>query len=154
MADPLSIAAGVTGLLAFAATTLTKGFTIVKTLQGSASEVKRLLGELSQLTGVLVAIEAQEGKPKRSQPRVEEDGISKILNASVRDCRELLKKTTAVFDRLGKSRKATMAVKWVFIEPEVQKLMADIEHHRSIFVLCLGLDTRCAPPAALRSAHI
>lgn len=51
MADPLSITAGVVGLLAFAGSTLTKGYSILQSLQHSKNDVNQLLIELSQLTG-------------------------------------------------------------------------------------------------------
>ena len=154
MADPLSIAAGVTGLLAFAASSLTKGFAIVRSLQGSATDVKRLLAALSGLTGILVAIEAQENKLKVSQPQRQHDRISKIIGSSVDDCQKLLKNIATTFEKLEKSRKAALAVKWVFMESEIRKLVQEVEHYRTIFELCLGVDTRCVYPSTPRKGLI
>ena len=156
MADPLSIAAGVAGLLTFAAQTLTKGYGLVKSLKGSNEQVKQMLAELSQLAGVLAAIEAQEKTSKAraqagaSQPTsasigsalVQPGNVPAIFNTSIRDCKKLVKKVSDILDKLDKNRKAVLAIKWQLIEPEVKKTIEDIEHYRMIFVLCLGVDLR------------
>ena len=146
MTDPFSIAAGVVGLLAFAGTTLTKGYSILQSLQDSKKDVNQLLIELSQLTGILVAIEAQE---KESNKRVESDQMGadaapKILDSSISACRETLKKVWTILHKLEKSRRAVLAIKWQFLEPDVKKSIQDIERYKSIFILCLGVDVRYA----------
>lgn len=60
MGDPVSITAGVVGLLAFARSTLTRGYSILQSLQDSKNDVNQLPIQLSQLTGILMAIEAQK----------------------------------------------------------------------------------------------
>lgn len=147
MADPLSIAAGIVGLLAFAGSTLTKGYSILSSLQGSKSDIQRLLSELSQLTGVLVAIEAQEkeAKTKAVSPGLVVPGsmvISNAINSLVLECRQVLKRTASILDKLDKNRKAVAAVKWLLMEPEVKKLVEEIARNRDMFILCLGVDQR------------
>jgi hypothetical protein len=142
MADPLSIAAGVAGLLAFAGATLTTGYSILASLTGSKSDIHRLLAELSQLTGVLVAIEAQEKAAKDGATGTQDILFSDAIKSSVRDCRQAVKKVAGVLDKLDKSRRAVQAVKWVLVEPEVRKLIEEIEHYRKGFVLSLRVDTR------------
>jgi hypothetical protein len=145
MADPLSITAGVVGLLAFAGSTLTKGYCILQSLQGSAKDVKRLLAELSQLTGVLVAIESHEKDANKALDRGRSDSTSipKILESSILDCRKMMKRVLEILEKLEKSRRATLAVKWQFLEPDIKKATQEIEHYKNIFVLCLGIDVRC-----------
>lgn len=147
MADPLSIAAGVVGLLAFAGSTLTKGYSILSSLQGSKSDIQRLLAGLSQLTGVLVAIEAQEKEAKArtataSLVAPESSPISNAIDSSIVECRQVLKSTAGILDKLDKNRKAVAAVKWLLMEPEVRKLVGEIAHYRIMFILCLGVDQR------------
>ena len=146
MTDPFSIAAGVVGLLAFAGTTLTKGYSILQSLQDSKKDVNKLLIELSQLTGILVAIEAQE---KESNKRVESgqmgaNAASRIPDSSISTCREMLKKVWNILHKLEKSRRAVLAIKWQFLEPDVKKSIQEIERYKSIFILCLGVDVRYA----------
>ena len=146
MADPLSIAAGVVGLLAFAGSTLTKGYSILQSLQDSKSDLKHLLIELSQLTGILVAIEAQEKELNKavSMEGRGDDAIPHILDSSVSSCRKMVEKIWVTLQKLEKSRRVTLAIKWQFLEPDVKKSIQEIEHYKTIFILCLGVDVRYA----------
>lgn len=146
MADPLSITAGVVGLLAFAGSTLTKGYSILQSLHDSKSDVERLLIELSQLTGILVAIEAQEKEINKrvDVERREANAIPYILESSVSNCRKMVERVWDILEKLEKSRRAVLAIKWQFLEPDVKKSIQGIEHYKIIFILCLGVDVRCA----------
>ena len=146
MADPLSITAGVVGLLAFAGSTLTKGYSILQSLQYSKPDVQRLLIELSQLTGILVAIEAQEKDVNKSVDveQREANAIPHILDSSVSNCRKMVEKVWDILEKLEKSRRAVLAIKWQFLEPDVKKSIQEIEHYKTIFILCLGVDVRYA----------
>ena len=146
MADPLSIAAGVVGLLAFAGSILTKGYSILQSLQDSKNDVNQLLIELSQLTGILVAIEAQE-KESNKRVDVEQYGANaapQILDPSISSCREMLKKVWNILHKLEKSRRAVLAIKWQLLEPDVKKSIQEIERYKTVFILCLGVDVRYA----------
>lgn len=144
MADPLSITAGIVGLLAFAGSTLTKGYRILRSLQDSSKDVKLLLAELSQLTGILVAIEAQE-KDLSQRAHVEDEEASpnsRMLEPSVSSCRKVVEEVWDILHKLETSRRAVLAIKWQFLGPEVKKLIQEIEHFKSFFILCLGVDAR------------
>ena len=146
MADPLSITAGVVGLLAFAGSTLTKGYSILRSLQDSKNDVNQLLIELSQLTGILVAIEAQE---KESNKRVDLNKVGaaaapQILDSSISTCLEMLEKVWNILHKLEKSKRAVLAIKWQFLEPDVKKSIQEIERYKNIFILYLGVDLRYA----------
>ena len=146
MTDPFSITAGVVGLLAFAGSTLTKGYSILQSLQDSKNDVNQLLIQLSQLTGILVAIEAQE---KESNKRVDSSKMGTnvappILDPSISTCREMLGKVWNILHKLEKSRRTVLAIKWQFLEPDVKKSIQEIERYKSIFILCLGVDVRYA----------
>jgi Fungal N-terminal domain of STAND proteins len=144
MGDPLSITAGITGLLVFAGTALTKGYGLLRSLQGSSMEVQRLLTELSQLTGLLCALEAQQKQVAKindlEEPKNAE--ISTVLELSLNDCRKTMIKLKEMMEKLEKSRKAILAVKWQFLEPEITKMIEEITRYRHIFILCLGVDQR------------
>lgn len=146
MGDPLSITAGVVGLLAFAGSTLTKGYSILQSLQDSKNDVKQLLIELSQLTGMLVAIEAQE-KELNNRVDVEHCGANAsphILDSSVSCCRKMMEEVWEILHKLEKSRRAVLSIRWQFLEPDVKKSIREIEHYKTIFILYLGVDVRCA----------
>lgn len=146
MGDPLSITAGVVGLLAFAGTTLTKGYSILQSLQDSKYDVQRLLIELSQLTGILVAIKAQEEEVNKTVGvgKGGANAIPHILDSSVSNCHKTVEKVWDILKRLEKSRRAVLAIKWQFLEPDVKKSIEEIEHYKTIFILCLGVDVRFA----------
>ena len=144
MADPLSVAAGIVGLLAFAGTALTKGYCVLRSLQGSKNDVERLLAELSQLTGVLVAIEAQEKEIKKNSDveRREASSVSEILESSIPGCRKMMDRVSNIIQKLERSRRAVLVVKWQFLEPDIRKSIQDIEHYKTVFTLCIGIDVR------------
>ena len=144
MTDPLSVTAGIVGLLAFAGTTLTKGYTVIRSLQDSGKDVQRLLVELSQLTGILVAVESQE-KTSSTQATAypaSAKSIPQIIESSVAECYKVLEKVSETLHKLEKSRRAVLAVKWQFLEPDVKKSIQDIERYKTIFIVCLGIDMR------------
>lgn len=118
MTDPLSVAAGIAGLVMFAGATLTKGYSVVHSLQNSSKDVHHLLMELSQLTGVLVAIESQANAAKKG-PTATLPGYgetSKILDSSVVDCRKTVREASEILEKLEKSRQAVLAAKWQFLK--------------------------------------
>jgi hypothetical protein len=88
-------------------------------------------------------------KLKRRKPKKLEHGnhlseISRALESTIIDCRKSINKVSETLKKLEKSRKATLAIKWQFLEPEVLKLTQEVERFKATFVLCLGVDTRCA----------
>lgn len=144
MADPLSIAAGVTGILGFAGVTLTKGYAVLRVLSEGRNEIQRLLGELSQLTGILVAIDAQEKEAKKNvgAELVDSKSISKSLDSILAECRKTLRNVWEILEKLEKSRRVVSLVKWQVLEPQVKTLIEEIEHYKNPFTLCLGIDAR------------
>ena len=144
MTDPLSITAGIVGLLGFAGSILTKGYGIIRLLQDSGKDVQKLLVELSQLTGILVAIESQgkDSKPKTVPNRTNAASISEVVDSSVIECRKVLERIWDILHKLEKSRRAVLTVKWQFLESDVKKSILEIEHYKTVFILCLGIDTR------------
>ena len=146
MADPLSITAGVVGLLAFAGSTLTKGYSILHSLKESKNDLKQLLIELSQLTGILVAIEAQEKELEKTISREGpgDNANPHILESSISSCRKMVGKVSGLLQKLEKSRRVVLTIKWQFLEPDVKKSIQEIEHFKTIFILYLGVDVRYA----------
>ena len=144
--DPLSVTAGIVGLLGFAGVTLAKGYGVWRTLSESKDEVKRLLAELSQLTGILVAIEAQAKEVNRNVDEVELqpelNSVSRILESLCIDCRKTLKKVWDILEKLEKCRRVVLLAKWQLLEPQVKTLTAEVEHYRDSFTLCLSLDVK------------
>ena len=144
MADPLSISAGVTSLLAFASTALSQGYTIVQSYKQSGAEVNRLLVELSQLTGILAAVDAQERKTtdEAINTSVAYGSVSEILNASIVECRKTLQSLEKMLNKLDKSGKLVRSVQWQLKGPEVQSMALELSRYRETFTLCLGFKVR------------
>ena len=144
MAEPLSIAAGVVGLVSFAGSTLAHGYTVLHSLQNSKEDITRLLTELSQLTGILAALRAQEHplQPNSDEDNTDPRSLPEIIQSSVTDCHQAIKRVDRILSKLETSRRAVMAVKWQFLELDVRKSIQEIEHYKTMFILCLGVDTR------------
>ena len=93
-----------------------------------------------------MVIEAQE---KESNKRVDSSKMGanaapQILESSISTCREMLEEVWNILHKLEKSRRAVLAIKWQFLEPDVKKSIQEIERYKSIFILCLGVDVRYA----------
>ena len=144
MADPFSIATGVVALVAFAGKILTKGYGTLRSLRGSSDEVKRLLIELSQLTGILVAVEAQykEAGEAVDPGQTQSNSIPQVLESSISDCRKILQEVSEVLEKLEKSRRVVLPAKWQFLEPDVKRLIDEVERFKTIFTLCLSVDLK------------
>jgi hypothetical protein len=164
MADPLSIAAGVVGLLTFAGLTVSKGYQLLHDIQGSKAEVQQVLTSLARLTGILATIEAQQkadpgpakvSMPPPSSPLISQRSppigrerersvtmVSQVVESCLQETRKLIKDVSDVLEKFQKSRRAVLTIKLKLQEPELKRLTTDIEHNKSLLIMCMGVDSR------------
>lgn len=147
MAEALGIAASVVSLLTFAGSAIIKGYQISQAAGKGCQDVARLLAELAQLTGVLVAIDTQLKRSSGGVKAARGEQASKIegiLQASLLETRKLIADATSTLEKLENSRKIMVPVKLKLLEPELKRLTDELAHHKSVFVLCLGVATTYA----------
>lgn len=93
-----------------------------------------------------MAIEAQEKDANEGaviQQR-ETNPISHVLDSSVLKFRRMMERVWEILQKLEKSRRAVLAIKCQFLEPDIQKSIQEIEHYKTVFTLCLCIDVRYA----------
>lgn len=141
--DPLSITAGVVGLITFAGTVISKGYQLLSTIKVSRHNVTELLDSLSTLTGILTAFKAQyntnTSPPSSSTSQA---SIAGLLASSVVDCERTVKSVEQILDKIQKCRTLVLAAKLNAMKLEIDNLLQEIDRHKQIFILSLGLDTK------------
>jgi hypothetical protein len=148
MADPLSIASGVAGLLSLTGAIISEGYRISSKIKQSSDNIRSLLNELSLFSGVLAGLKAHLTEQSNSV-----NGKTNIANSfllsqpylkAISECTDILQKTLALLGKLGKLHPVMRAIQWDSILDEAQELVSKLERYKSMFILCFQVDQRCA----------
>ncbi len=138
MTDPLSVTAGVAGLLTIAGSTLSTCYTYGCAVADAPAEARRLKDSLIELSGVLVGLHGVEHLVS-----VSSQGVN--LEALVDACRSSLNAVLQSLERSGPinathSLKQTLIrLRWPLSKKETLALVDQIEHRKS--TICLALST-------------
>lgn len=142
MADPISIAASVAGLLALADNLVQRTFKYVAAVRQSKTELSNLASELAKLCGVLKGVENVARELEGLPP----DTISQSENFM--DCKQTLEKLNAVLGKhndlnepdfsIGKLRSK---LRWPFTKAETVDLIAEVQRHQQRIELALSADS-------------
>ncbi|KAI3394860.1 hypothetical protein diail_2147 [Diaporthe ilicicola] len=144
MADPLSLAASLAGLVSLADSVFRHVYRYVRGVSAAKEEISNIAQELQSLTGVLRSIQAlAEG--------LEEDGNTydpAIRVHHVYHCEQTLNK---IHDRMkravqkvekSRSRDGIMQqLKWPFSKSETLEVLEELERHKSTMNLGIGTDS-------------
>lgn len=144
MAEPLSLAASLAGLVSLSDTVFRHVYKYAKGVMGSTEEIKKIAQELQSFTGTLRSVQVLAQS-------LEEDGDTydpAIRVHHVYYCEQTL---TKIHDRMkrasqkagkGKSRDGLMQqLKWPFSKTETQELLEELERHKSSMNLGIGTDS-------------
>ena len=141
--DPLSIAAGVTGLLAFTGTVISKGYSIASSISG-LQNLTTLLQETTSLSGTLAGINA-----RLSCPDPNSAVLAKDLEAKIDGCKQVLGEINMLLDKSTKLGRVRLALRKASFDEEAKGLLSRLEGYRSFFILCLQLQNRLGHPSFL-----
>jgi hypothetical protein len=134
--DPLNIASAALGFLTLSGTTISTGYTLIRSFTADSQDLLRqLLTQLAQLTGIVVALQAQQ----RASSQSDQTGLSAT---SLKDCQALVTKISHLLEKLSKTRKGVLTLKWLAHEGEVKRMIQDLEYYKTMFILLLGVDVR------------
>jgi hypothetical protein len=140
MADPLSIAASVAGLITIAETVIGSGYQYVKNAKDAGSQVSALISEITNLFGVLHSLHLVACRFEGE----EFDSTMQIHH--IHSCYVVLEKIKLRLDKANPvgSHNALEAAKrklhWPISSSETKSLIADVERHKSTLSLALHAD--------------
>ncbi|KAJ0417567.1 hypothetical protein BJY00DRAFT_315856 [Aspergillus carlsbadensis] len=141
MADPISLAASVAGIVALATSIVQGGYKLYNTVKDCPKELNALLGEVSSLNGVLMGLKAViEGLASSASAPPSVLDLQQLT-----DCRAALSEIHGILNQLsgasGRTRAAGTRVAWLWKQGEVQGLIERLERHKSTFALAISGDT-------------
>ena len=141
MADPLSIAASIAGLVTLAEVVFTRTYKYVRAVKKAAAEISALSSEIGALYGLLCSLRTislqLEGEKFESTARIH----------YINSCQQTLEKVKDVLDKdkSSSSEEPWDALKyklrWPFKSNEVKALLEDIERHKATLSVALGADS-------------
>ena len=165
MADPLSIAAGVSGLISLAGEVTLTCYRYGCAVKHAPKEIQDLLNEITSLTGVLASVQAlidahadqqrstddvppadAKDKEDSDPPPPYELGAPKVdlkrLEPPVADCRAVLgdlkgKLQRASFEDDHRVRKAFKRFTWPLKQPETREMLHRLERDKATFISAL-----------------
>jgi hypothetical protein len=135
MADPLSIAAGIAGLLAFTGAVISKGCSVASAVASGGAEMRHLatlLRETANLSGILAGVNARLSSLGPSFPTG--DSVEpEALVAKIDACKQALDETNSLLIRIDKTSTVGLLVKKASFDEEARVLLSRLEGHKSFF---------------------
>ncbi|RPB19240.1 hypothetical protein L211DRAFT_871375, partial [Terfezia boudieri ATCC MYA-4762] len=152
MADPLSIAASIAGLLSLAGPILAEGYTYIASVRNSPNALKQLLSEISRLEAVLgqideLALESATNTSSIVQTQGSKRRISEVITPdTIKAASDLLKSVHSSIkhcERIpGQSAKNMgRAIVWPFKEGEVKENLDRFQRLINTFELALSIES-------------
>lgn len=148
MADPLSIASGIAGLVTLAELVIERTYTTIKICKNAGKDASRLLIEVQALMGVLKGLTVLEIQVERSVFE------AKIVPARQYQCQKMLEELRDKLDHgnpchtTSKVRKLERVLKWPMTASEVEDKVNEIERFKTEFNLAVSMETLKAVLAA------
>lgn len=136
MADPLSIASGITALLQLTGSIIQ----YLRQVRGASEECRRVMMEVTSVSGFLYML-------KDSAERFQSDNVSWTAITSLAVPNGPLDQFKAALEQLASKlapveglKKAGRALAWPFQQGEIKEILTRIERHKSMFALALQND--------------
>ena len=151
MADPLSIAASIAGLLSLAGPILAEGYTYIASVRDSPNALKQLLCEIGRLEAVLGQIDeltresaTNTGAVVQTQPSRVSDIITPDTIKTASDLLKAVQSSIKQCERIpGQSAKnIRRAIVWPFKEREVKENLDRFKRLIDIFDSELSIESR------------
>jgi len=133
MAEPLSVAASVVGLIALADRVIRVSQYCIDTIKDAPSDVRMILGETISLRAVFESL-----TDTGSGPATRLLGVDDPIEA----CRRCLTALEALLpQRHGSVRHIAIAdLAWPFKAPKARKILAEISQHKATLLLAISRD--------------
>ncbi|KAL8654100.1 MAG: hypothetical protein Q9226_003563 [Calogaya cf. arnoldii] len=143
MADPLSVASGIGGLVTLTDLVFSRIFKYVQAVKGASKEIAALSSEVGALYGVLSSLQlvAQQLDPRTIS-------ATTLRAHHINSCTQTLEKMRKILDKDSTSSLQTQTLEsvkrklhWPFSSSEVKSLLAECERHKATLGLALKADS-------------
>lgn len=150
MADPLSIASGVAGLVALCSKILAEGYHFIRVVEDCPRALRALLSETAAIDSILDQIQRLltiSTEQVQSQNQLSNRALASLIKLNaLDDCRLLLKNVDVAVKRckqVNGERFTNMRkrVIWPFQEREVKEMMTRLGSMREIFTAAISVDS-------------
>lgn len=145
MADPLSIAASIAGLITIADIVVRNGYKILKSIKDAEKTASILLAEVNTLSGILHSLHNVAMRYEDDNNPVPFDPAMKIY--MIHDCYQTIAQMQAKL-RIAVPEASTTAIrslsqklKWPYTEKETKKLFVEVEKHKSVLSIAVTADS-------------
>ena len=142
MADPLSIAASIAGLLSLVGTVVPQGYALCKKLKGRSENVRLLMNETTSFSGLLYSVRAHILSEANSWPNFLPDDSGASLEEAVKDCENLLLDIKLFLAKIGDRSTVRLLVSIEFLTDGVNQLVARMERYKALFILTFELNSK------------
>ncbi|RBR25412.1 uncharacterized protein FIESC28_01849 [Fusarium coffeatum] len=144
MADPLSIAASIAGIISLTDAVFRYTFRYTRTVSGAKDEINRLSEEINSFSAVLRSLHAlacdlqAQGQEFVTALRVEH--LSQCEH-TFEKVKKRLKKACGDLDGSSKLKLVARQLKWPFSASETKELLVDVSRHKNTISLATSADT-------------
>ncbi|RSM13754.1 hypothetical protein CEP52_001698 [Fusarium oligoseptatum] len=143
MADPLSMAASIAGLMSLADTAFRYVFKYARGVVGAKKEVESLSAEINALAGVLRSLHALASELEAEASFEPTLRMQHLIHCkqSLETIRNRVKKAADDFDNKAKWEGIARRLKWPFSVSETKDLLSDISRCKETLTLATSADT-------------
>jgi len=146
MADPLSIAASIAGLLTLAGALVPKGYALYSKLKRRQEDIKLLVDEVTSFSGLLYGLQVHlelndidstiETSDRQSNP------LHDSWASATEDCEQILHDIHDFLEKVQKQGTARIIVNKDFITDHSRDLVNRLERYKSFFTLFLQINEK------------
>lgn len=150
MADPLSIASGIAGLVTLADVVFNRAYHYAKVVKSAEKEIKELVATIQLLSGLLHSLAivlAELEKDNTIEFNVRLHHINSCRNTLSEIQRKLDDNDLTIRD--GRIEGALRKLKWPFSQPETKQFLVEIEQHIATINVAHSADSLNATLRAL-----
>ena len=144
MADPLSIAGSIGGLISLADTVFRLVFKYVRSAVNAKQEVKLLADEIQALAGVLQSLRllagGLEAEGHSFDPTIRAHHLG-LLNSTLNRLQQRAEKAHEKFKSGSKTQQRLQQLKWPFSAGDTKELLEDLVRHKTTISLALSADS-------------
>jgi len=156
MADPLSIASGIAGLVAIADTIFGRVYSYVRAVKGAAKEIEQLACEIRNLSGILHGLELVLNELLRdsAEPNLRLHHVNSCRATLLKIRNKLDSPATTASQNTSLPNTARFVstlqkIKWPFSRSETSELLAEIERHKLTINVAVSGDSLATVVRAL-----
>lgn len=139
MSDPLSIAAGLVGLLSFSASIVSRGYNFTQAALNAPKEVARIIDRVAALNIVLEAVyQLETSTPQGNETLATlcRQGLLGRCDGHLKEVEELIAK----YEMTQNYREIGKRLQWPHREKRIQAIMDELDKHSNILMSSLPID--------------